>query len=154
MSHENIESRIEKLLKPIITNLEYELYDVVYVKEGKEFYLRIIIDKIDGISIEDCEKVNNAIDEVLDEADLIKEGYFLEVSSPGIERNLRKSWHFEKQIGNEINIKLFKSVEGQKDITGILKSYNGDNLELEVENKILNIETKNIAIAKVVADLF
>lgn len=154
MSHENVESKIEKLLKPIIENLEYELYDVLYVKEGKDYYLRIIIDKIGGISIEDCEKVNNAIDEVLDEADIIKESYFLEVSSPGIERNLRKSWHFEKQIGNEINIKLFKNVEGQKEISGILKSYNEENLELETENKILNIDTKNIAIARTVADLF
>ncbi len=154
MTNHNIESKIENLLKPIIHQLEYELYDVQYIKEGKDYYLRITIDKSAGISIEDCEKVNNAIDSILDEADIISGSYFLEVSSPGIERVLRKEVHFQKQIGNEIYIKLFKPMEKQKELTGILRNYQKDELQLEIDTQIWNIDTKNIAIAKTVANLF
>ena len=86
----NIEEKIENLLKPKIENIGYELYDVEYVKEGKNFFLRIFIDSPKGIDLNDCEKVNNEITDLLDEKDYIKEQYFLEVSSPGIERVLRK----------------------------------------------------------------
>lgn len=154
MSHSNIESKMETLLEPIIHNLEYELYDVQYVKEGKDYYLRITIDKPDGISIEDCEKVNRAIDPILDEADMIKASYFLEVSSPGLERILRKPSHFEKQIGNKINVKLFKAMNQRKEFEGILKSYTENELELEIGTEILKIENKNIAMVKKVAEVF
>ena len=107
LAENNIESKVSKLLEDKINNLGYELYDVKYEKEGKNYYLRIIIDKPEGIDINDCEKVNNEINDILDEADYIKEQYFLEVSSPGIERTLRKEKHFLKQIGNEILIKLY-----------------------------------------------
>lgn len=90
----NIEEKVEKLLEETINNLGYELYDVEYVKEGKNYFLRIFIDKQDGINIEDCEKVNNEIMDLLDEEDYIKEQYFLEVSSSGLERVLRKDKHF------------------------------------------------------------
>ncbi len=154
MSNQNIESKVEDLLKPIIQNLGYILYDVQYIKEGKDFYLRITIDKPEGISIEDCETVNGAINEPLDEIDCIKESYFLEVSSPGLERVLRKEWHFEKQIGNKIQIKLFKSIEKKKELEGILKSFNDEYLELEIEDKIMEIERKDVAMAKTVCDVF
>lgn len=95
----NIETKIQELLNDIIVNLGYDLYDVIYVKEGKDFYLKIIIDKQSGsIGIEDCEKVNNSINDILDEKDLIKEQYYLEVSSPGLERLLRKEKHFISHI--------------------------------------------------------
>lgn len=152
MSGENIESKVQNLLEPIIQNLGYELYDVLYIKEGKDYYLRIVIDKESGIDINDCEKVNDAINDVLDEADYIKDQYFLEVSSPGVERLLRKEKHFEKQIGNKISVKLFKAIENQKEIVGILKSYNQDELIIEQENKEMRIEVKDIAIAKTVFD--
>lgn len=154
MSQGNIESKIEKLLENIINKQGYELYDVQYVKEAKDYYLRIIIDNENGISLEDCEKVNNAIDEILDEADIIKDSYFLEVSSPGIERTLRKPKHFEKQIGNEIYVKMFKAINKSKELQGILKSYNSEELELSVGEENIKIETKNIAMARTVADLF
>ncbi len=152
--NQNIESKIENLIKPIINNLEYELYDVQYLKEGKDYFLRITIDKPGGVMIEDCEKVNQAIDEILDTADMIKTSYFLEVSSPGIERILRKPWHFEKQIGNKIQLKLFKSVNQQKNLEGILRAFQEDRVELQIEDECIEIEKKNIAIAKVVADIF
>ncbi len=104
----SIEEKVEKLVKPIIENLGYELYDVEYAKEGKNYYLRIFIDNEKGIDLNDCEKVNDSITDILDEENYIKEQYFLEVSSPGIERVLRKEEHLKKSIGEEINIKLFK----------------------------------------------
>lgn len=152
MAEKSIESKVENLLKGIIENLGYELYDVQYVKEGKDYYLRIVIDKEAGIDINDCEKVNDAINDVLDEADYIKEQYFLEVSSPGLERTLRKNIHFEKQIGNKISVKLFKAIDKQKELVGILKEYSEDELILEQENKEIKVEVKNIALAKTVFD--
>lgn len=152
MAVDSIESRVQNLLSSIIENLGYELYDVIYEKEGKEYYLRVVIDKEDGIDLNDCEKVNNAITDILDEADYIKEQYFLEVSSPGVERLLRKGEHYEKQIGNKICVKLFKAIDKQKEIIGILEKYNKDEIVLRKDEKIFNIDVKNIAIAKTVFD--
>ena len=146
----NIETKVTVLLEDIIKNLGYDLYDVYYVKEGPDYFLRIVIDNEEGINLDDCEKVNNAINDVLDEADYIKDQYFLEVSSPGLERVLRKDKHFQSQIGNEIILKLFKAIDKQKEIQGILKEYNDNNLVIETENKILTIEKNNISVAKTV----
>lgn len=144
----SIEERVESLLKEKIEAIGYELYDVEYSKEGKNYFLRIFIDKPEGIDLNDCEKVNNEIDEILDEADYIKEQYFLEVSSPGIERIIRKEKHLKKYIGREINIKLFKKDKnGNKEYQGILKAFDQENIELE-EN--IKIERKNIAQIKTV----
>ena len=144
----SLEEKIEKLVEPKIVNLGYELYDVQYVKEGKDYFLRIFIDNPNGISLEDCEKVNNAITDLLDDANYIKQQYFLEVSSPGIERIIRKEKHLKKYIGHEINIKLFKKDKnGNKEYQGILKAFDQDNIELE-EN--IKIERKNIAQIKTV----
>lgn len=153
MAKTNIESRVEELLKGTINALNYDLYDVQYVKEGKDYYLRITIDSPNGIGIEDCEKVNNSINDILDEADFIKDSYFLEVSSPGIERVLRKDSHFEKQIGNKINIKLFKPIDKSKEFEGILTSFSDENIELQLDDKIINIERKNISSVKTVEDI-
>ncbi len=150
MAVNSIESKVEKRLKPIIENLNYELYDVQYVKEGKDYYLRIIIDKDGIIDIDDCENVNNAITDILDEEDYIKEQYYLEVSSPGLERVLRKKEHFLKQIGNEISIKLFKAIDKEKELIGVLKEYNDNEIILEVNNININIDLKNIALAKTI----
>ena len=152
--NKNIESKVEVLVKPIIEKLDYTLYDVQYVKEGNDYYLRIIIDKNDGISIDDCEKVNNEINDILDEADFIGDAYFLEVSSPGLERILRKTEHFKQQLGNKIRIKLFKPINKQKQYEGILKSYTEDLLGLEIENEKINFEKSNIAQVKTVSDIF
>ena len=143
-----IEDKVEKLVKEKIETLGYELYDVEYSKEGKNYFLRIFIDSPKGIDLNDCEKVNDGINELLDQADYIKEQYFLEVSSPVIERTLRKDKHLEQNIGKEINIKLFKKDEnGKKEYQGILKQYNEEKIELEEE---ITIERKNIAQIKTV----
>ena len=150
MAQENIEAKVEKKLKPIIENLGYSLYDVLYEKEGKDYYLRIIIDKQGTIDIKDCEIVNDAINDVLDEEDYIKQQYYLEVSSPGLERVLRKKEHFLKQIGNEVMVKLFKPIDKEKELKGILKEYNDNELILTQENKEIRIDIKNIALAKTI----
>ena len=142
-----IEDKVEKLISEKIESLGYELYDVEYSKEGKNYFLRIFIDSPKGIDLNDCEKVNDGINELLDQADYIKEQYFLEVSSPGIERILRKDKHLEQNIGKEVNIKLFKKDEnGKKEYQGILKKYNEEKIELEE----VAIERKNIAQIKTV----
>ena len=117
----SIEERVESLVKKKINDLGYELYDVEYAKEGKDYYLRIFIDKPEGIDLNDCEKVNDGINDLLDQADYIKEQYFLEVSSPGIERTLRKDKHLQANINSLVEVKLFKPIEKKKVIQGILK---------------------------------
>lgn len=134
----SIEEKVERLIKEPINNLGYELYDVNYVKEGKDYFLRIFIDNKEGIDLNDCEKVNDAISDLLDEANYIKEQYFLEVSSPGIERIIRKDEHLEQNIGEEIYIKLFKPLNGKKEYVGILKKYDSNIVEIEEQELIRN----------------
>ena len=144
----NIEEKVENLLKPVIKENGYDLYDVEYAKEGKNYFLRIFIDNPKGIDLNDCEKVNNEIVDLLDEADYIKEQYFLEVSSPGIERVLRKDKHLENNINSEIEIKLFgKDENGKKEYKGILEGFDNENIFLEGHIKI---KRKNIAQIKTI----
>lgn len=159
-----IEENVETLIMPIIEDLGYILYDVQYVKEAKDYYLRVFIDKKEGISLEDCEKVNNAITDILDEKNYIKDQYFLEVSSPGVERRLRKNKHFEASIGKEVDINLYSPITLKQDeinekkkknnttknISGILKSFDENNITLEIEsNEEIKIERKNISNIKI-----
>ena len=148
----SIEERVESLIKEKIEKIGYELYDVEYSKEGKNYFLRIFIDSKNGIDLDDCEKVNNEIMEDLDNANYIKEQYFREVSSPGIERLLRKEKHLEQNIVNEIAIKLFKKdEEGKKEYQGILKKYTEQDIIIEDnENKQKQINRKNISQIKTV----
>lgn len=145
-----IEEKVEQLIKPDVLALGYELYDVVYEKEGKDFYLRIYIDSANGISLEDCEKVNNAITDKLDEADYIKEMYFLEVSSCGLERILRKEKHLQEQIDKEIEVKLYQPIEKKKQYKGILKEFNSEKLVLQTEEKTIELVRKNISQIKTI----
>ena len=146
----NIEEKIENKISGIIQNLGYELYDVQYAKEGKDYFLRIFIEKKDGeIDLNDCEKVNNSITDILDEENYIKEQYFLEVSSTGVEKMIRKEKHLQENIEEFITIKLFKPVEGLKEYIGKLKEFNNQTLIIELdENSILEIERKNISLIK------
>lgn len=144
----SIEERVESLIKSKVENLGYELYDVQYAKEGKDYFLRIFIDKENGINLEDCEKVSNEINPLLDEADYIKEMYFLEVSSPGVERVLRKEKHFKEALGKEIEVKLFKPLEKQKEYIGILEDWDENMVYLQIEERKIQIERKNISLMK------
>ena len=146
----NIEEKVESLCSPIIQKLGYELYDVEYVKEGKDFFLRLYIESDKGIDLNDCEKVSNAITDLLDKEDPIPEQYFLEVSSTGVEKLLRKDKHLEKNIGAEIQVKLFKPFEGNKAYKGILNSFNKDDLTILIDNKEIKLDRKNISQIKTV----
>jgi len=141
----NIEEKVEKLIINNVINLGYELYDVEYVKEGKDHFLRIYIDSGGVINLEDCEKVSNEITELLDAKDYISEQYFLEVSSPGIERILRTEKHLKDNIGNMISIKLFTPIEKQKQYIGKLAEFDNNILAIEIEKEKLEIERKNIS---------
>ena len=143
-----IEEKVEQLVKEPIEKLGYNLYDVEYVKEGPNYYLRIYIDSTKGIDLNDCEKVSNQINEILDKEDYIKEQYFLEVSSPGIERILRKDEHLEQNIGKEVEVKLFKKDEnGNKNYKGILEKFDTETITIK-DN--IEIERKNIAQIKTI----
>ena len=159
----NIERKVEDLIKKTIEDLGYTLYDVQYVREGQNYFLRVFIEKTDGsIDLNDCEKVNDGINDILDTADYIKEQYFLEVSSTGLEKVLRKDIHLKQNLGNEVQVNLFKPIENesnvknkkqnkQKEIIGKLQDFNEENIVLESEEgKILNIERKNISQIKTV----
>ena len=145
-----MEEKIETLISETIEKLGYELYDVIYEKEAKDFYLRIFIDTPNGISLDDCEKVNDAINPILDEADYIKDQYFLEVSSPGIERVLRKDKHLKQYIGEEIEVSLFKPINGNKQMQGILESFDSENIALKYNNETIEIPRKGISLIKTV----
>ena len=144
-----IEERVEELLKDKIENIGYSLYDVEYAKEGQNYYLRIFIDSPKGIDLNDCEKVSNEINELLDQADYIKEQYFLEVSSPGVERILRKDSHLAQNIGKQVDAKLYKKDEnGNKNYIGELKAFDNDTITIDE----LKFDRKNIAQLKTVFD--
>ncbi len=145
-----IEESVESLVKEKIEKLGYELYDVLFLKEGPNKILRIVIDNEQGISLDDCEKVNNEVKDLIDEADFIKEQYFLEISSPGIERVLRKDWQLKKFKGEFVEVKLFKKDQkGNKSYLGTLGDITADTLTINTE-KIIEIDRKNIAQVKTV----
>ncbi len=146
----NIEQKVTDLLKEKINTLGYDLYDVEYVKEGKDYFLRIYIDNEKGIDLNDCEKVSNEINDMLDMADIVKEQYFLEVSSPGIERVLRKDEHLKANIGKIVEIKLFKPVDKQKQYVGELVEFNDDVINIKIEENTISLDRKNIAQIKTV----
>ena len=125
------------------------MYDVQYAKEGKDYFLRIFIENQNGqISLEDCEKVNNEIEELLDTADYIKEQYFLEVSSTGVEKIIRREKHLQENIDEYISISLFKPINNSKEFIGILKKFDDEAIYIEVNGEVIELERKNISLIK------
>jgi len=140
----NAAERVYELIKETVENQGVELWDVRFLKEGASWYLRVFIDKPEGINIDDCTNVSHAIDPVIDEADPIDKSYYLEVCSCGIERELVKPWHFEKVIGEKIKVKLYKAVDGLKEIEGTLVSFD-ETVKLEAEGKTYEFDFKEIS---------
>ena len=150
---ESYETRTEELLKPIVESAGVEIYDVEYVKEGSDFYLRCYIDKDGGVNIQDCETVSRALSDQLDAEDYIEDAYILEVSSPGLGRTLKKEKHLSKSIGMEVELKTFKPLNGSKDFEGVLKAFDNDTLTLTVEDdQDLVFQRKDIAVIKLALD--
>lgn len=143
---------VSQLVNPIVEDMELELVDIEYVKEGRDWFLRVFIDKETGVDIEECGLVSERLSEKLDEADPIEHNYFLEVSSPGAERPLKNHAHFEKAIGKNVFIKVYEPIEGEKTFEGILTSFDGKNATLEIKvktrKKMINIPYEKIAKAR------
>lgn len=141
-----IASTVESLVTPKINELGFSVWDVEYVKEGAEWYLRITIDSPNGVDLESCETVHRAIEEIIDKADPIEDFYYLEVSSPGIERTLKKPEHFSVCIGETVEIRLFApDKNGKKSYRGVLSAANERGIELESEGTLINVEYSAIA---------
>ena len=137
------------IVLPVVEDLGYRLYDVLYVKEGADWYLRLFIDNDKGIDLDDCEKVSNLVGEKLDEVDPIENSYVLEVSSCGLERHLRSEEHFKKAIGNNIEIKFFKPFEKKKELAGILKEVSDGIIKIDADDKVYDVFIEDISSAKI-----
>ena len=142
------EMKAEALIEPIVNEHNFELWDVEYVKEGSDYFLRAYIDKEGGISIDDCELVSRAFEEKLDKADFIKDPYILEVSSPGLTRPLKKDKDFDRSIGKDIEIKTYKAIDKEKNFVGALKAYDKDSVIIDIDGHELSIERSNISMIR------
>lgn len=152
MAKRNYETKTEELLAPIAADCGVEIYDVEYVKEGNDWYLRAYIDKPEGVSINDCEKVSRALSDALDREDFIEDTYILEVSSPGLGRTLKKDRHLEKSIGQEVEIKTYKPVDKMKEFAGILKSFDEATVTIEQEDGERTFQRNEIALIRLALD--
>lgn len=140
---------VEDLLLPILKDNHFEFVDIEFEKEGTNWYLRVFIDKENGITIDDCEIVSRSLENKLDEIDPISHPYILEVSSPGIDRPLKKDQDYIKNIGKVIEIKLYQSINGEKELMGELSNYEDDHLILKRESgEKIKVYKKDIAIAR------
>lgn len=142
MNKDALIKQIETLVQPIADELNYELYYVEYVKEDGEFYLRIYIDKPEGISLTDCENLSRRVSDVLDVEDPIKDSYYLEVSSPGLNRGLYTDEHFKKFVGREVLVKLKSALNGAKSIKGILTEVDDESITVKGEEKVKIVKEK------------
>lgn len=153
----NVIKTTEELMQPILQEKELELVDVEYVKEGQNWFLRVYIDSEDGIDIADCGAVSEQLSEKLDEADPVEEAYFLEVSSPGVERPLKSKGDFEKNVNNNVFVKLYEPIDGQKEYEGILTEFT-DNMatieyKVKTRKKLVEIPFNKIAKARLAVTL-
>ena len=126
---------VEEMVTPILAELHLELVDVEYVKEGPNWFLRVSIDKESGVDIDECAAVSEKLSEKLDEVDPITENYFLEVSSPGAERPLKKDKDFERAIGKNVFVKTYEPIDNEKAFEGMLTSFDGTSLSVEIKIK-------------------
>ena len=144
-SANNSEKRVESLIIPVLEKNNYELVDIEFVKEGPNWYLRIYIDKDGGITIDDCEIASKSVEKLLDENDPIEQAYILEVSSPGIDRPLKKESDFVKYSGEIVDIKLYKAINGGKEHQGVLLGLENNIVSISVDNVKLEFDKKDIA---------
>lgn len=146
------EEKATAMLEPICQANGVEIYDVEYVQEAGEWYLRAYIDKAGGVTIDDCEAVSRAMSDALDKNDFIEDAYYLEVSSPGLGRTLKKDSHLEKSIGCEVELKTYKPIGKKKEFTGILKGFSADTVTVEINKKDEEFKRSEIALIKLALD--
>ncbi|WP_227395506.1 ribosome maturation factor RimP [Jeotgalibacillus aurantiacus] len=142
----------EQLAEPILKDMNLELVDVEFVKEGSSWFLRVFIDKETGVDIEECGQVSERLSEKLDELDPIQQNYFLEVSSPGAERPLKKEKDFHNAVGKQVFVKTYEPVEGFKEIEGVLDEYDGQSLTvtmtIKTRKKQITVPKEKVAKAR------
>ena len=131
----NTVKNVWEIVEPFAEELGFKIWDVRFLKEGSSWYLRIFIDKEGGVSIDDCVDLTHAINKPLDEADPIEQAYFLEVSSPGVERDLVRDEHFTAYIGEKIKVKMIRPVEGKREFNGILSDYSDGNITISLDDE-------------------
>lgn len=146
------EAKCEEILAPIALSFGVRIYDVEYVKEGPDYYLRAYIDKDGGVTIEDCENVSRAYSEIVDAEDFIDDAYIFEVSSPGLGRALKKDRHFDGSMGEEVEVKLYEAIDGTKEFTGILDSYDKNTVTIVSGDESRSFERSKISTIRLTID--
>ena len=149
---ESIEKRFEEILTPIAEQNGVRIYDVEYVKEAGDYYLRAYIDKDGGVNIGECEAVSRALSEILDADDFIEDAYTLEVSSPGLGRTLKKDRHLQQSIGQAVELKTYKPIDGQKEFEGVLKAFTTDSLTIDMNGTEKQFTRADISLIKLALD--
>lgn len=150
---EEYEVKTEALVMPLIEQNHFELVDVEYVREGANWFLRVYIDKDGGITVDDCELVSRALSDLLDEKDYIADAYILEVSSPGLGRQLKKDKDFKRSIGEVVELKLYKAINKQKEFEGVLVSFDENVLTIELEDgNQVSFQRAEIAMVRLALD--
>lgn len=152
MAKKAYEAKTEELLLPIAQAQGVEIYDVEYVKEGADWYLRAYIDKPEGVNIQDCETVSRALSDALDKEDFIEEAYILEVSSPGLGRTLKKDRHLEKSLGKEVEIKTYKPIDKSKEFSGVLKAYDSNTVTIISGEEEMVFTRSDVALIRLALD--
>ena len=142
------EQKTEEILNPIMEELEFELVDVEYVKEGSMWYLRAYIDKPGGITVNDCEAVSRAFSDKLDENDFIEDSYIMEISSPGLDRPLKKEKDFARSMGKLVEIRTYRPIEKQKEFCGILNAYDESSVTIDEDGQLRTFDKKDIALIR------
>ncbi len=141
----SIKDTVREAIEPTVSELGYNLWDVTYSKIGADYHLEITIDKEEGIDIDDCEKVHRAIDPILDEVDPIEDFYYLEVSSPGVERELRTDEHIRVSLGEKVEAKLFTQKDGKKSYRGVLADFDGERITIDADGTAVSLERSEIS---------
>lgn len=149
---EEYEEKTQRLLAPVAEANQVSVYDVEYVKEGSDYYLRAYIDKPGGVNIQDCENVSRALSDALDREDFIPDAYILEVSSPGLGRALKKDKHLEASIGQEVEIRLFKAVDQCKEFSGVLDRFDKDTVTIREGDNARTFQRTGIALIRLAFD--
>ncbi len=140
----NVADRVYSLIEETVKNEGVDLWDVRFIKEGANWYLRVFIDKADGVTIDDCTNVSHAIDPVIDQADPIDKAYYLEVCSCGLERELTKDWHFAAVKGQKVKLRLYKAIDGKKEFSGILANV-GKEIILSTDEGEMTFQKSDIS---------
>lgn len=152
MKIDAVVNQIYEMVKPIADELNYEIYHIEYVKENGEYYLRIYIEKDGGIFLSDCEALSRRVSDLMDEKDPIKDAYFLEVSSPGLNRTIFTDDHYKRFVGREVMVRFTKSIDGKKNVKGVLKEVNEDNIVVESDG-LVNIPKEKIKSANIEGEI-